>query len=582
MRRALVGLALVAAACGGPGEYGGFTVRDPSGTITRAPANTARFDAARRELTELTGHPVGLQIDAGLLSNDLASFTEEYARMVENIVAALRFVNRNQPDAFARVGTKLTAVDVRYDATLERAEATLDGTKVLVRTPAGLYRNDIGDAIATAMSSGYHASDGAALFAMDPAQVPADRREAYYDAIVHYSQYDKAKTEATGWDPKRDLVDDDARGRSLQKVIALHAALPAGPLRDKAAEHIASEGEYYVLNAWSDRTREVALAAPPDSVLRATQRAYAAYLGKELARQPEAVQLRSARQLFARGKEAAADQAFAGFDRLGWALGLAKHLYAQKDGTPTALEDEVVCPYRPDAAGKLDRNRSCNAGFYAVAVSTADGRARLGRFLTSVGAAATRTAFANLRWAHGLPVVELFHEVEGHAPTRNAAGRVLGDVLGREGEWRDEVRKEGYALYTRRPEARGLALYMILSTDPHRGLEAANAGLVPKIGPAEIYDLLSVGPRSVQFVADGWRALPFPKASLVAPHLRPAMDTDTLLAVAKAACAEGRPAELNALHTAMENAARASQTDRSRFEGAMEMVRPQACPPPSR
>ena len=581
MRRVALGLLAALLACGHGGSVE-FTVRDPSGTIVSAPTSTARFEAARRELEALVGHPLGLQIDASLLSNDLASFTEEYARMVETVVASLRYVERTSPDAFERVGRKLTLVDVRYDATLEHAEAKLDGTTVTVRTPAGLYGNDIGNAVASAMASTYVEDDGAKLFAMAPAQVPPPRREAYYDAIVHYSRFDKAKTDDVGWDPKRDVIDQDGRGRSLQKVIAFHAVLPPGPLREQAAEHIASEGEYYVLSAWRDRTREVATAAPADSVLRRTQRAYAAYLGRELSHASDKVQSRTARQLFPRGDEAAADQAFAGFDRIGYALGLAARVFQRNAAPPTDLEDEVVCPYRENASGALDRGSSCNAGFYPAALAHDDTRKRLARLLQVSDPRATQTAFANLRWAKDAPVFDLFHDVEGNAATRNAAGKVLGDVLGREGEWREGVRKEGYALYARRADAHGIALYMILATDPYHGLESVTAGITPKVSAADIRDLLAVSPRAMAFVAAGWNALPFPKAGLVGPYLVPAVPTDAVLAVARAACQEGKPAELSALRTSMENAARRSPTERSRFDGAMELIRPQACPPPSR
>lgn len=580
MRSALLTLALsFALGCGhGAGDVQ-FTVRDPSGKILRAPANTARFDAARQELAQLVGHGVSVQIDAGLLPNDLAGFSEHYARMVETVVASLRALQRNDADAFERVGKHLDSVDIRYDATLDQAEGTLDGSALRVRSPAGLHGADVGAAIGDALSSSYQADDGAKLFAMSPVQVPPARRLAYVDVVTHYSTYDKQKTKAPSWDPKGDVVGSDARGRSLQKLLALYPHLDSSTLRDDVGRHLVEEGEYYVLGMHGERTRAASLQAPSDAVVRQTRDAYVAFLQHELTRLPDALQTRAARQLFPQDDESAR-AAFAGFDRMGWALSLAQTAFGtQQPMRADGVVDEVVCPYHEDEHGALDRNRSCNAGFYRAALADESARKRLAGFLTKADRRATQTAFANLRWASDPGVFDLFHDVEANAATRTAAGKVLGDVFGREGEWREQVRKEGYALYGRRSDARGLAVYMILATDPHRGLEAVSAGVSPALGADEIRALLAVGPRAVDFVASGWSALTFPKASLLAPYLRAGTKTDTLLTLARAACAEGKPGELQSLRTSMENAARASQTERSRYDGALELIRRDACPP---
>lgn len=581
MPRLLLALLALTLGCGDRGSVA-WTVRDPSGSVVAAPATTARFDAARRELEELVGHPVALQIDASLLSNDLASFTEEYARMAESVIASLRSVQRSTPDAFDRVGKKLTAIDVRYDATLEWAKAKLEGTSVVVRSPVRARGDSVGEAIAVVVRNAYLENDGAKLYATAPAQIPPARREAYYEAIVGHRRFDKPSAEAPSWDPERVLVAKYGRGLALQKAIEFHAVLPAAPLRDKLAKHIAFEASAYLLSAWSAASREIAVAAPADSVLRRTQHAYVAYLQRQLTQLPENVQSATASQMFPRHDELAAEHAFAGFDRVGYALDIATAMKRRKAASASALEDAIVCPYREDASGRLDRRRSCSTAFYAIASAHEDTRKRLARFLIGAGPSATQTAFANLRWSPQAPALELFHDLEAEPNVRDAAGKVLGDLFGRENEWRDGVRKEGYALYTRRADARGIALYMILATDPYRGLEAVTAGLTPKLGATELRDLLAVAPRSMTFVASGWSSLPFSKAALVGAYLTPSIPTDTVLALARAACQEGQPAELAQLRLSMENAARRSPTDRSRFDGAIEMLRPQACPPPSR
>ncbi|RYZ62658.1 MAG: hypothetical protein EOP08_11975, partial [Proteobacteria bacterium] len=419
--------------------------------------------------------------------------------------------------------------------------------------------------------------DGAQLFAMDARQVPPARHAAYFDAVTHYSRYEGGRsknedqeTPPPSWDPTGEVVRSDRRGRSLQKVLALYPLLGPGTLHDEATRHILSEGEYYVLSMWHERTRAQSSRAPADSVVRRTQRAYVEFLKKELGKLSEKEQMRVARQLFSRD-EAAARGAFEGFDRLGWALPMAQRAASRTDPVSLdTLEDEVVCPHREDAEGKLTRNASCNAGFHRAALGDDESRQRLSRFLAGADPRATRDVFANLRWVREPAVLDLFRDLEANARARTAAGRVLGDVFGSEGAWREQVRKEGYALYARRSDARGLALYMILSTDPHRGFEAVQAGVSPTIGPTELRGLLAVGPRGLDFLASGWQTLPFAKANLVGPQLGSTTKTSTLLELAAAVCREGKRGEIQALRTSMENAARASQLDRSRYDGALE------------
>lgn len=556
-----------------------LTVRDPSGKIQRAPVNAARYEAAQRELSELLGHPLAMQIDAGLLPNDLASFTEEYSRMVETLVGSLRALKRDAPDAFAQVGTHLARVDVRYDATLEQASGALEGTTLEVRTPAGSYNRDLGTAMHEALVHAYRGDEGARLFAMDPSAVPAARTEAYVDAQVHYSSYDRERSVAPAWDPRGALTRDDARGRSLQKLIAFYPRTD-GALHERLGKHIVDEGGYYILGAFEARTRAFAEQAPRYAPLSRSREAYVGFLQRELRGLPESQQVRVARQLFPGADDDSARLAFRGFDRLGWALELAQATFTRTaQSAVDGVRDAVVCPYRENERGELDRSSGCSAGFYGAALADEGSRKRLATFLAKADPRATQSAFANLQSSKNLAVFTLFAELEPHASARTAAGRVLADRYGREPEWREPVRKEGYALYGRRAEARGLALYMILATDPYGGMSSITAGIAPPIGAGDIRAMLAVGPRAMTFLAQGWSALEFPKASLVTPHLRGTTATDTLLSLARAACEEGRPAELNALRTAMENAARTSQVDRARYDGAIELIRPNACPP---
>lgn len=141
MTRAALALALVLAACGSSPSTTG-SIKDVTvvlkGSSTPLPFDPrgGRITAVTREIAELVGHPIVLELDTALSPELKASLEETVLASFETIARELVRLKRDDPDMFARA-RRIERVVCTYDAVIRASSGKLEkgGTVLAVRSP---------------------------------------------------------------------------------------------------------------------------------------------------------------------------------------------------------------------------------------------------------------------------------------------------------------------------------------------------------------------------------------------------------------------------------------------------------------
>src|SRR5262249_47260168 len=172
---------------------------------------SARLAQATRELTEVAGHPIEIELDAALLPEWRSSFEEELIGAIENIGRDLLALKEGHPRVFERAASTLHKVACRYRASSERAEAhfVADGGVLTVAEPAkstlvprGLVEGALVEELEAHLDALYRTKG--------PGDVPPDERAAYFEYVTRTrpGYGNLAESRARKERPPRDDFDD--------------------------------------------------------------------------------------------------------------------------------------------------------------------------------------------------------------------------------------------------------------------------------------------------------------------------------------------------------------------------------------
>jgi hypothetical protein len=601
-------LVLALAACGGGNATGGGRANDTEAralaeihvvvvpTPPELPFNprSARLAQATRELTELAGHPIEIELDAALAREWRSSFENDLISAIENIGRDLLALKEESPRVFERATEKLTRVACRYRAAAERADARFDAsTGVLTISeparaglvPRGLVRGAVVEELEERLDAVYRSKT--------PDDVPASERAAYFEYVTRTrpGYGNLAEGRARKEHPPRDETDalaNDPHADTVLKVVRLAELVrPEDALGRQIRAWLVAEARYRA--AGYERTSEMAARLPPNAPWRRADAAYGRWLDGNAASLSDTQKLAIFRATEKIG-------GFPGFDRFAFRLAIVDQWRA--DGHPNdgqgahfELTDQVACPHQTRASdGRRERNRGCNGVFYAQAApaALADALIRRGDPIL------VDNAFANLATSDSAQIVALWQGLRKNPPLWNAATRVVVEHVLSERKHESALVDEANRIWRDAPEQRGAALYVIAWTK--RGLDSHYADPFfadfPKrygepVSASVFAAFLDNGARAVMLAPLVWPALGrgFSRADPLVPRLErffadPAVTANarepqsTLRGIVDRLCAENGTQDLKRVHAWLEQRVRAHPEDAKalamRSEGARE------------
>lgn len=588
---ALSGLAL---ACGG-GASNATIVQDvvvhlDSGGA-RSPLNgpSARLSGAAKEVRELLGHSLAVEIDAAIAPDDKGVLDHALTQAFEQLATELARWKTQDPAALEAAKKRLVRIVVRYDPSEGhgawsrdmRAALGEDGQVVVTKSRKSAGSGDIIPVgIVLSLLDRASEDDAAAGFAsLDPRSVPTEKRALY-------QRWLSGSLERGG----------DARERKLSRVaqaIRFEAAL------SKDDPHAESVRRYLV----DDVLRDLAwghLGAGRD-VDQATD-AVATWLEQSFDKLPEATRARAMDILLGRGLKNVRllEPTYRLSLRVVEQWARAGHpLPGSQRPIPRDFE-VVVCPHPKDERDGRSLGPRCEGGIARLALATPAGTARLG---SDLAARKDPVLLEHVMVSAGYgtyggderKLVTLLRAVENDPTLLRVALRVIAEdhAHGATLElWLAESRR----LWLARPNARGSLLYLLGHLDPYGNgkidFSDFAGGFGAPVGAAEAKLYFDEGYRALSLAHVVWPAFArgYSRASLIRPILASYLDDsrvrqfrmrdphESLVQIRHRLCDEEAEGDLRALGAAIAAEARA-KPGRSLDELARSFD-PKTCDPP--
>jgi hypothetical protein len=610
MKRLAVAAMLLAAGCGsgraagrgaayaaGASTHGVYVaIVPPARELPFDPSN-ARLLQASRELADIAGHPVTLEIDAALVPQGRSSLEHELVRSIEHAARDLAAFKKERPRAFATIAASLDAIACRYRATVREPQARFDpGERRVIVTqtapgsslvPPGLLRAALEDAFEAELARRYAAKM--------PDEVPPAERAAYFEHLTQtrpgYGNLSERRArKARGELPELDALATDPHAETILRVARLGEILGASTdaLAAAVREWLVGEAAYFA-HAYDTRAEVIARLAP-SSPWRRAEAAWVRWLNAHLASLSDAGRVAIARAAFpSRGRcrepDPCPDQpaSMPGFDRIAFGLAVVDEWRAgghrtEGEGERFELHDGIVCPHTTREDGRRTRNRGCNAAFYRIAMATQATRARLVSELARRGdPRVVDEVFANAELVPSDRVVAVWRGLEPHPSLWQAAARVVVEHLLEEREHADAIVAEANRLWRDAPQRRGTALLILAHGT--RGMDRSYSDPrwadFPKrygepVSQKALSSFLDHGARAMQLVPSIWPALgkDYSRAEPIVARLDAFVadsgvrrgsggePTATLRAIAGRMCDENAAGELARLHTWLEQRVR--------------------------
>lgn len=246
MRRLFAAAVFLLAGCGSsdPGTTG--SIKDVTvvlkGNRSPLPFNPrgSRITAVSREITELVGHPIVLELDTALSPELVASLEESVLASFETIARELVRMRADDPELFARAKT-IARVVCTYDAVIRDAEGKVgaDGAVAFVRSPPDRFPLLERGLLTSAVYFSHIAELDARWGAADPTKLTAGEREPWLTYMLQtrpgagFLWVAARAKKGRSW--------EQLRAEHLERILSFASVAPADP---RARKFLASNAAY--------------------------------------------------------------------------------------------------------------------------------------------------------------------------------------------------------------------------------------------------------------------------------------------------------------------------------------------------
>ena len=556
----------------------------PTDRLPVDPANL-RLAAAAREVRELLGHPLTIALDASLAPEYKDGFDSALTRVFEQLATELERAKRNDEPTLRRARDKLVRIVVRYAPAAGREELEprwdANGAVLVTVNAKSQVLIPVGDILWLLRESAE--KEQAAEFAKrDPEAVPAAEHGAY------------VKWLRGAFDSRTRTTDEERRARELVRIgLAVHFARKV-----EGSENRQALLRYLVGTALRDLAWERLGNGPAATE---ASRAMAAWLERDFATLPQDSRAEVLDTLLGRGVKNARllECAFTLAVRTVDAWRKAGHPLPGEKGSSIPREFEVVvCPHPKNERDTRSLAPRCEGGIVRLALSTEQGRARLGELLASrkdpilVEHVMVSAGYSTYEGGEGQGFA-LLRAVETDAPSLRMALRVLAEEHAHGAVvdvWMAEMRR----LWLARPSTRGTILYVLVHLDPYANGKvdfadfAGDFGALVSADEAKAY--FAEGYRALSLARIVWPAFStdFSRAAILRPLLdgyladdgagRSSRDTyQAMVGIRHRLCEEGADADLRTL--ASYFAGRVREHPGQGFDDLSKTFDPKTCDP---
>jgi hypothetical protein len=581
--------------CGGPPGgvsvvYAGTKVEDRFGKPSE------RQKKAQRQLDELVGHAVTIEVDEALASR---WSPDGYAHIEEGVLGAARelgAVKAYNAEAFEGIARKVQRIRYVYTAIGEHSEAKLSESDTLLTVTvadaeSGCLCSDIKRMYVQEHQR--RAEDGYAN--MRPEQVPVEQFGAYISALGK----NKSRSSAPSSLQDPDVV-------SFERIVALHRRFETQPPTDekgkKAWEITSRELTYvgdHIASAYHHQAAEIAKLGQ-DSGFRRLESAWVAFMRGSFWSLVEYERTRALKIVFSSGNFTTAFQALdrvamanAIFDR--WVQAGAPVFGRPSPKEPSADErtfNALLCPSIDDQNGVPSNypqgcSMSSNDSMYDyLRKDPARFDAFVSRVVAKRDAKISYALFYALMGSRGSGnATTTWRRFESDEASHLAIGRAVAAMT--MGQMDEPLYEECARLYRQYPKRRGMVLYVLASMDTytHGFLEGRLKALAKEgqlASEADFAAFLDEGPKAFRLLGVIWPLLGkgFSRAATVNARLERLLadkGSRGYDALRTRLCEDGARQDLAALATALGRYVDAHPADERAYRSTLDMLKEPRC-----
>ena len=527
----------------------------PTDRLPVDPANL-RLAAAAREVRALLGHPLTIALDASLAPEYKDGFDSALTRVFEQLATELERAKSKDEPMVRWARDKLARIVVRYapGAAREDLGPRWDASgAVLVTVNAKSHALIPVADILWLLRESAEKEQSAEFAKRDPEAVPPADHGAY------------VKWLRGAFDSRGRTTDEERRARELARVgLSIRFARKV-----EGAENRQALLRYLVETALRDLAWE---RLGTDAAAREASRAMATWLERDFSTLPQDSRALVLDTLLGRGVKDARllECAYTLAVRTVDAWRNAGHPLPGEKGSTISREFEVVvCPHPKNERDTRSLAPRCDGGVVRLALSTEQGRVRLGELLASrkdpilVEHVMVSAGYSTYEGGEGQGFA-LLRAVEGDPPSLRMALRVLAEEHAHGAVvdvWMAEMRR----LWLARTSARGSILYVLAHLDPYGNGKVDFADFAGDFGAPvsaeEAKGYFAEGYRALSMARIVWPAFAtdFSRAAILRPLLDGYLAEDragrtsardayqALVGVRHRLCEEGADADLRSL-----------------------------------
>ena len=496
----------------------------------------ARLVSAFRQLREIAGHPIALELDAAVSPESRASFEEALINAIAAIARDLDAMRRRDELLFRFAVAHLNRVQIRYDAAQSRDDVHLDepSRSVIIRGPA-VRSSLVGEGtVSHVLSKAYDDQLESQFAQQDPSSVAPTERRAYSHWLENSDRrsVDESTIERLAESPRAALT-----LRAL-RLLALDAG--RDPVLAKELQGwLLSRASYFEQTYVNHGS--LVMALPPNSNFDKAARAWTKWaLG--VFRQLEAdEQLRLTEALFVRSFQQDRAVTHRSYPPFAWpgadlfefgllqvdAWRTAGHPNQRSKPPSSQMMEFIVCtrPAEPDGSHSLVPH--CDEDWYRFALESETGRQRLAQaIMARADPLFTETVFRNVTAAssQGLPMMlVLLRAIENDAADWKAGWRVLSEYI--DGSFDSNTLDETRRLWVTRPDRRATLLSGLAHMDRYNNgnvdWQGFRSAFGAPISASEFGDYVATDPLAISYAPIIWPALGhgWSRAALIVPKL---------------------------------------------------------------
>jgi hypothetical protein len=459
-----------------------------------------RITIVTREIEQLVGHPIILELDTAPSPELKASLEETVLASFETIAKELVWLQKDDPEMFAQARA-IERVVCKYDAVAKESDGELSGDELRVTSPPDrfplLERGVLIDAVYAAHVAELDKRWGD----LDPSRLTAVQQEPYFAYMMSTRPgagylWIAARAKQRDWDALR----EEHFRRIMRLSNAIGADVPRG---NDPKSGVARKVRHFL--------GENAAYASTRPGLHAE---YAAWLNREAAALDDEERVKLAREIF----EHRSEVTIPGFDRFAWGLSLYDQWQAGKIAPGSELEKLIVCPSKRRGEAETEIKWSCSAWFATTLGDPQDRAAFRSVVLARPEKEALRLqelALLNVGHDEGKQAVAYVESVASRPALFTDGVRVLFHDNARRDDVRDALLDAAPRWWRDYPNQRGLTLLILArrSNDLHvHYADNAWTRFVQEYGgPLKspvLAQFIAEGPRAVEMLPKMWLALP--------------------------------------------------------------------------